>query len=158
MGTLDPTSVTALRSQQLLRIDGARGRRLTVFSGRVWVTQEGDAGDVFLRNGESLRLTRGGRAIVQALSDAKVALVPRSRDALGRQAAPQRSCAGGLRTRAGGGRRVDRLHRLAGPDRGLGGRLEDRQRSAALKEAVMSPSSSPTAAPCTRGTVTTWAI
>lgn len=82
MGTLDPTSVTALRSQQLLRIDGARGRRLTVFSGRVWVTQEGDAGDVFLRNGESLRLTRGGRAIVQALSDAKVALVPRSRDAL----------------------------------------------------------------------------
>jgi hypothetical protein len=46
----------------------ARGALVRVLAGRAWITQEGDAHDWFLRCGESLRLPRTGRVVIEALS------------------------------------------------------------------------------------------
>jgi hypothetical protein len=51
-----------------------RGARVRVLAGRVWITQEGDAHDWFLRCGESLRLPRTGRVVIEALSAVAIAV------------------------------------------------------------------------------------
>ena len=52
----------------------ARGALVRVLAGRAWVTQEGDAHDWFLRCGESLRLPRTGRVVIEALSAVAIAV------------------------------------------------------------------------------------
>ncbi len=51
-----------------------RGAIVRVLAGRVWITQEGDAHDWFLRCGESLRLPRTGRVVIEALSAIAIAV------------------------------------------------------------------------------------
>jgi hypothetical protein len=42
--------------------------------GELWITQEHDGEDVLLSAGESLRLSRNGRTVVQALRGSRVAV------------------------------------------------------------------------------------
>src|SRR3954463_5656339 len=48
------------------------GGRIVCRAGTVWVTREGDGADHVLSAGEALDLTRRGRVVVQALTDAAV--------------------------------------------------------------------------------------
>lgn len=61
------SAVVTLHPGRALRIRGAAGRRVSHVRGVIWVTQDGDPGDVVLENGTDLALARSGRAIVQAL-------------------------------------------------------------------------------------------
>lgn len=55
-----------------VRLMSARGVRVTCTAGRVWLTVEGEAGDVFLAAGES-HLVRGrGLALLEAIGSGRV--------------------------------------------------------------------------------------
>jgi hypothetical protein len=58
-----------------LRIPHARGRTVLCASGRVWLTQHGDARDVFLDSGESFTLDHPGEAVVQAVGSTAAVLI-----------------------------------------------------------------------------------
>jgi DUF2917 family protein len=58
---------TLIGHRATLRIPHGKGRTVVCVSGRVWITQHGEARDVFLSTGESLTLDRGGEALVQAI-------------------------------------------------------------------------------------------
>ncbi len=49
-----------------MRLDAARGVTLRVRCGRVWLTEQGLPDDVFLGPGQSWRLRRDGRAVIEA--------------------------------------------------------------------------------------------
>ena len=68
------TPVIELPCGRLLRMTDGEGRSIAVFDGLVWITQSGDARDVFLRPGETFAFDRGGMALVEALSHARVAV------------------------------------------------------------------------------------
>jgi Protein of unknown function (DUF2917) len=53
-------------SGSMLRIDEGRGTLLRVSLGAVWITQEGDARDIFREANQSFLLDRGGATIVYA--------------------------------------------------------------------------------------------
>lgn len=53
--------------------DGA-GARVVCLHGELWVTEEQAGEDVVLRAGDSFRLARNGRTVVQALSASRVAV------------------------------------------------------------------------------------
>lgn len=53
--------------------DGA-GKCIAVFHGLVWITQEADPRDTFVRAGESFTFDRPGLAIVQALEPTRLVL------------------------------------------------------------------------------------
>ena len=55
-----------------LRIEDGAGITIRVRWGGVWVTQESDGRDYYLRPGESFQLDRGGSALVTALQRACV--------------------------------------------------------------------------------------
>src|SRR5678815_2097027 len=59
----------------LVPIPSARGERVRVLSGRVWVTEEGDLNDEFLASGEEVALGGQGLAVIEALTPARVQLV-----------------------------------------------------------------------------------
>lgn len=72
-----------LRAGGLLRIRDGSGLRVLASRGQIWVTQEGEARDAVLSEGESLQIERDGLTLVQALSPATVAmLAPHNRDAV----------------------------------------------------------------------------
>ncbi len=52
------------------RLDGARHAELRVESGTVWITASGVAGDLFLSVGESYRVPRVGKVLVEAVRGA----------------------------------------------------------------------------------------
>src|SRR5574341_851060 len=58
----------------VLPVQDAAGARVVCLQGDVWITEEGDGGDVVLEAGRSLNLSRNGCTVVQALHDARVAL------------------------------------------------------------------------------------
>lgn len=58
----------------LLRIEDACALLVQVWQGEVWITQEGDARDIVLGRGESFRIDRPGRVLVQAVTRSSVAL------------------------------------------------------------------------------------
>jgi quercetin dioxygenase-like cupin family protein len=66
--------VVELERGGLLPLHDGAGARLACLEGDLWITQEHDGQDVLLRAGESLRLERNGRTVVQALSAARVAV------------------------------------------------------------------------------------
>jgi Protein of unknown function (DUF2917) len=70
-----------LRQHALMRIQGRQGRTLVLFSGEVWLTQEGDRADHVLSAGESFALERPGVAIVQALVDTRFIVIGNQVDA-----------------------------------------------------------------------------
>lgn len=65
----------ALDAQQLIVLSNRPGTRIKVLAGRVWLTEEGQAGDQFAVAGEELCLSGRGRSIVEALGSARVQLV-----------------------------------------------------------------------------------
>ena len=64
---------------QLLRLKCAAGVRIFCRSGLVWVTQEGEIGEDFLRPGEAMILRSRGVTVAQALGRALLAIEGRPR-------------------------------------------------------------------------------
>lgn len=56
-----------LQPDRPLRVDAKRHRELRVESGTVWITAGGAAGDLFLSAGESYRVPRGEKVLVEAV-------------------------------------------------------------------------------------------
>jgi len=74
-----------LAAGQELQLHDVAGWSVVCRSGAVWITQEADARDIFLKSGEGFALDRGGLAIVRACHDAMVAIrTPIGRAAAGR--------------------------------------------------------------------------
>ena len=61
--------------RQSLQLEPARGQRVIVIAGKVWVTQAGDFKDYVLRQGEALTLDSPGMAIVSAFGPADIELI-----------------------------------------------------------------------------------
>lgn len=66
--------VLELESGTVLPVQDAAGARLACLKGNLWITQEGDGVDTVLDAGKSLRLSRNGCTLVQALSPSRVAM------------------------------------------------------------------------------------
>jgi ferric-dicitrate binding protein FerR (iron transport regulator) len=56
----------ALARGELVRLDAACGVKVSVDSGRVWITQESDPRDLWLTAGESVHLDGEGLALLEA--------------------------------------------------------------------------------------------
>jgi len=69
----------ALEREASLRVEPGTRVEIACLSGVLWITQEGDARDLFLASGESLRLLSRGRTMITALEPSmiRVADVPR---------------------------------------------------------------------------------
>lgn len=63
-----------LAAGELLRIEHARGVRVCVQSGMLWITEEARNDDVWVRAGEDVALTGDGLAVLEAIGQAKVRL------------------------------------------------------------------------------------
>jgi quercetin dioxygenase-like cupin family protein len=66
--------VVELERGALLPVHDGAGATVACLQGELWITEEQDGQDVVLRPGQSLRLERNGRTVVQALSAARVAV------------------------------------------------------------------------------------
>lgn len=55
-------------------IDDGREMLLYVWRGLVWVTQEGEHADRVLKQGDWMRVERGGRTVISALAPSSIAL------------------------------------------------------------------------------------
>jgi hypothetical protein len=62
----------ALGAGDLARLEGAAGLEVACESGRVWITEERDASDVWLDAGQSVRLHGRGVAVIEATRQARV--------------------------------------------------------------------------------------
>jgi len=62
----------ALARGELLRLDASCGLEVACDSGRVWITQERDARDLWLTAGQSVRLGGRGLALLEADRQARV--------------------------------------------------------------------------------------
>jgi hypothetical protein len=72
---------TALPRGGLLRVMDGAGLTVRADSGLLWITQEQDSRDIFLRPGETFELDRNGLALVYAVDPAEVVLsAPRLRE------------------------------------------------------------------------------
>jgi len=64
-----------LKQDRVLRLEEAAGLVVEVSQGEVWLTQERDPRDYFLRAGDWLRIDRSGTVVISAVgSDAWLAL------------------------------------------------------------------------------------
>ena len=63
---VDLTSL-GLSGRRIVRLENARGRRLRVESGEVWITQERSSVDAIVKAGESFTISRPGTTLVSAL-------------------------------------------------------------------------------------------
>jgi Protein of unknown function (DUF2917) len=61
-----------LAAGELLRIEHARGVRVCVQSGALWITEEARNDDVWLRAGEDTSLTGDGLAVLEAIGNTHV--------------------------------------------------------------------------------------
>jgi Protein of unknown function (DUF2917) len=57
------------------KLADGRGALVRVEAGKVWITQDGDRKDVFLRAGESFRIERDGLTLVSVLGNTAFAMV-----------------------------------------------------------------------------------
>lgn len=57
-----------------LSLRDARGLRVRCTAGTIWLTVEGEAGDVFLRPGQSHRLASNGLAILESIGGGRIRL------------------------------------------------------------------------------------
>jgi hypothetical protein len=69
----DMTTIDLQRGR-LLRLRESAGSTLTARAGEVWITEQDNPRDVLLRPGQSFTLGRSGLALVEAFSDASIAL------------------------------------------------------------------------------------
>jgi hypothetical protein len=98
--------LTDLPRDGTLRIADGRAHVVAVFEGQVWLTQDGDARDVFLEAGESFNFESSGVTLVQAMRDARLLVSgPAALDGPRRRADPLPACARYARRRSG---RADR--------------------------------------------------
>jgi hypothetical protein len=67
-------AVMELEYREIVQAENAVGTRIDCLRGRVWITEHGSPADIVLEAGESHEISRPGRAVVQALRDAVVAL------------------------------------------------------------------------------------
>jgi hypothetical protein len=75
MDTTLTHSLTRLETDQLMRVHPQRGQCLVVFSGRVWLTQDGDIRDHVLKPGASFAFDRTSLVLVQALEPAYLSVL-----------------------------------------------------------------------------------
>jgi len=59
----------------VMRIENGRGRRIEVTHGTLWITQDGDIGDVVIQAGEAFRLNRDGTALLTATGRSALTLI-----------------------------------------------------------------------------------
>jgi hypothetical protein len=78
-----------LQRGELLRLDAARGARLQVLFGSIWLTEPRRLDDVFAASGDEVVLEHGGRVLVEAQGFARV-IVPASPPAAGVEGAAAR--------------------------------------------------------------------
>ncbi len=64
-----------LDHEQLLALDGRRGTRVKVIYGGVWLTEEGEPGDMFALGGEEVALLRSRRALLEGLGATRVEVI-----------------------------------------------------------------------------------
>lgn len=74
MTTYHP-ALARLGPGQYLKVDGSAGQTLAVFDGLVWITQAGDPRDAFVAPGDAFTFDRPGLALIEALSDSRLALL-----------------------------------------------------------------------------------
>lgn len=67
--------IVDLQRGQLLRLDTARGARVQVLYGAIWLTEPGRSDDVFAGSGDDVVLDRGGRVLIEAQGFARL-IVP----------------------------------------------------------------------------------
>lgn len=63
-----------LRANQITRLENATGVAIVCLRGELWLTQQGDPGDVILGPGECYTLDRDGLALVEALKPSSVCI------------------------------------------------------------------------------------
>ena len=63
-----PDSVVRLAANATVARHLTAGARIAVQSGRIWLTQTGDANDYFVAAGQSHVVARGGRVVIEAFS------------------------------------------------------------------------------------------
>lgn len=68
-------STIDLPGGSLLPISALRGESVRILRGRVWLTEEGRAGDLFLASGDEQPLAGSGLAVIEALSPARIELI-----------------------------------------------------------------------------------
>ncbi len=79
-------TIIDLQRGQLLRLDVARGDRVEVLYGAVWLTEPRRLEDVFAASGDEVVLDHGGRVLIEAQGFARL-IVPASRPTAGRERA-----------------------------------------------------------------------
>jgi Protein of unknown function (DUF2917) len=75
---LDPIP-RRLRPREVLNIRNGRGLAVRCLTGSLWITQDGDTGDVVLEAGQCFELDRPGLALVSAPIDSATVLVEKAR-------------------------------------------------------------------------------
>ena len=61
-----------LTNNQPLRLEEARGLRVACTAGIIWITVNGEAGDTFLRPGQSHTITCNGLALIESIGEGKI--------------------------------------------------------------------------------------
>lgn len=74
-----PQEEIHLFANRPLRLNKALGLCIVCTSGTIWITIEGESGDIFLRAGERYTLNSNCLALVEALDDGSIRLVPAPR-------------------------------------------------------------------------------
>jgi hypothetical protein len=67
---------TPMSRGTVLRFHDRPGTSIRVWSGELWLTQEGDARDHYLVAGQCFTLDRGGTALATAMRRAQVSVTP----------------------------------------------------------------------------------
>ena len=76
MNTRDLTpAATQLRKGDILRLTGARGRRIEALHGGLWITIDHDRRDIVLSGGEGFTVDRDDDTLVSALDDASLVVL-----------------------------------------------------------------------------------
>lgn len=69
-------SEVELARRQVMSLKDAAGVRIVARAGSLWVTQDHDRRDIVLGEGESFDVVGPARVVVQALSPARIGLLP----------------------------------------------------------------------------------
>ncbi len=72
------TTPVCLVKNQTLSVTDAKGSLINCHRGALWITQDNDRRDIVLMSGESFTFDRDGQAIVSAMDDSSVELLPPS--------------------------------------------------------------------------------
>ena len=64
-----------LPTGNVVPVRNAKGKGVAVVQGLVWITQDGDPRDVFVRAGQSFVFDRSGLALVQAIETSRLAVL-----------------------------------------------------------------------------------